>query len=65
MPADDHIGHVRGTPALPMSIDEVRAKAVDLIAGVKSQDTAEAFCDAVIALDKQPSVRALISQIRE
>lgn len=60
-----HIGHVRGTPALPMSIAEVRAKALDLIADVKGQDTAEAFCDAVIALDKQPSVRALISQIGE
>jgi 2-methylcitrate dehydratase PrpD len=60
-----HIGHVRGTPALPMSIAEVRTKALDLIAGVRGQDKAEGFCDAVIALDKQPSVRELIAQLSE
>ncbi|MGH3172196.1 MAG: MmgE/PrpD family protein [Trebonia sp.] len=60
-----HIGHVRGTPALPMSVAEVRAKAVDLVAGVKGQAAAGAFCDAVIALGQQPSVRDLVSQINE
>jgi hypothetical protein len=56
-----HIGHVRGTAALPMSPAEVKAKAMDLITGIRDQITAETFCDAVIALDQQPSVRELIT----
>lgn len=58
-----HVAHVRGTPALPMSADEVRAKAVDLIAGVRGQATAERFCDAVLTLDDHSTVRSLISQV--
>jgi 2-methylcitrate dehydratase PrpD len=58
-----HVGHVRGTPALPMTAGEVRAKAMDLIAVTRDRGRAEQLCDAVISLGEQPSVRTLISQI--
>ena len=56
-----HVGHVRGTPALPMNTDEVRAKAMDLIAGVIGESRAAEFCDRLLSLGSQDKVRSLLA----
>lgn len=56
-----HVGHVRGTPALPMSPEEVRAKAMDLIAGVTGESRAAKFCDRVMSLGSHDQVRSLLA----
>jgi len=59
-----HIQAVRGTPPNPMSAEEVRQKACDLMAPVLGAAGAAALCDAVWRLEAMDSVRSLRSLLQ-
>jgi 2-methylcitrate dehydratase PrpD len=50
---------VRGTPSDPMTWDEVRAKAEDLLAEVLGRTKARDICEAAAHLQDMPDVRSL------
>jgi len=52
---------VRGTPANPMSFDEVRTKAEDLLGGVLGAEAARDACDLVSRLEEVDDLRELVA----
>lgn len=59
-----HTTAVRGTPANPMTREEVRQKACDLIAPVMGKERATDICDAVWQLQTLSSARLLRPLLR-
>ena len=55
----EHVDSVRGTASNPMTGDEVRAKAHDLIAPTLGQASASKLIDRVFALEKVTDIREL------
>ena len=55
----EHIVAVRGTPASPMSREEVVAKARDLMAPVLGAATAASLIEKIFALEKVKDIREL------
>ena len=55
----DHVDSVRGTVANPMTSDEVRAKARDLMAPVIGQPSASKFIERIFALESVKDIREL------
>jgi 2-methylcitrate dehydratase PrpD len=55
---------VRGSPENPMSRDEVRAKAMDLIAPVVGSSRGRAICDTVLELERIDEIRCLTDLLR-
>lgn len=58
-----HVREVRGTPALPMTAGEVRAKAEDLMSPVIGKTKAGALCDLFLELEVQPSIRQVAARL--
>lgn len=54
---------VRGTPANPMSFDETRTKAEDLLGGVLGAERAHAACDLVSRLEEVGDLGELVALI--
>lgn len=55
----EHTLAVRGTPANPMTPDEVEDKAMGLLSPVLGDAQAQALCDAVWSLDQAPDLAQL------
>lgn len=55
----EHVVSVRGTPENPMSFEEVRAKALDLMGPVLGADRATAVIDRIQTLDSLTNAREL------
>jgi 2-methylcitrate dehydratase PrpD len=55
----EHVDSVRGTAANPMTSDEVKAKARDLILPVLGEHSASRLIDQVFALEKVKDIREL------
>lgn len=60
-----HVVNVRGTSFMPMSVDEVRTKTVDLIEAITGQKRAVEICDRVLCIEREDSIRSLISDITQ
>ncbi|MGH9691130.1 MAG: MmgE/PrpD family protein [Candidatus Acidiferrales bacterium] len=55
----EHVDSVRGTVANPMTSDEVRAKARELMAPVLGQVSTQSLIDRIFALEKVADIREL------
>ena len=60
----EHTQAVRGTPANPMTRQELQEKSLELLVPVLGQEQSSLLCAAVWQLEKAPDAKQLVSLLQ-